>query len=267
MSPVVGLDEVRANHGLTTVVKAIRVMQAFSYSEPVLGVSELSRRLEMGKSTVHRILTTLVDEGFVQRTSDNRYRLGLRLYELGQVVVAGLELREVAHVPLERLRTQSGETAHLAVLEVPDVVYLERFESPSTLRLFSRLGRRSHAHATSSGKCLLAFGSQDDFATVIASGLPRVAPRTITTPRLLANALADIREKGYVVSVEESEKGVVSVGAPVFGHTGACIAAVSVAGPIMRMPPDNLDRFINLVTATAASISRSMGFRAGREVV
>jgi DNA-binding IclR family transcriptional regulator len=246
-------------NGYTTVRKAMAVISAFSYQEPVLGVSELSRRLGMGKSTVHRLLNTLVADGFVERTADERYRLSLRLYEIGQQVVAGLELREVSHTPLERLRNASGETSHLAVLAVPDVVYLDRFESPSTLRMFTRFGRRTPAHATSSGKCLLAYGAAADLDVVVQAGLPRLGPRTITGRTMFHRTLSEVRKRGYAVSIEESERGVVSVGAPIFDHSGDCVAAVSVAGPIMRMPPGDLDRFVRLVVGTASEVSTAMG--------
>jgi DNA-binding IclR family transcriptional regulator len=236
----------------TTVRKAMAVISAFSYAEPVLGVSELSRRLDIGKSTVHRILTTLLEDGFVERTTDDRYRLSVKLYEIGQEVAASNELRERAHPALERLRTDSGETAHLAVLAGTDVVYVDRLESPHMLRLMSRVGRRRAAHATSSGKCLLAFGSPAAVATVIAGGLPRLGPRTITSATLLRRALAEVRAQGYAVSVEESAPGVVSVAAPVFDTAGECVAAMSVAGPLSRMPPESLDRFARLVLAATS---------------
>jgi DNA-binding IclR family transcriptional regulator len=230
------------------------VISAFSYGEPVLGVSELSRRLGLGKSTVHRILTTLAADGYVERTADDRYRLSLKMYEIGQQVAASSELRTLVHPALERLRNESGETAHLAVLSGTDVVYLDRLESPQMLRLMTRVGRRRAAHATSSGKVLLAFGAPDDLERVLAGGLPRLGPRTITMPRLLEAALDVVRRQGFAVSVEESAPGVVSVAAPVVDGAGECVAAMSVAGPITRMPPDQLDRFVRAVLAATASI-------------
>ncbi len=246
----------------TTVHKAMAVISAFSYGEPVLGVSELSRRLGIGKSTVHRILTTLAADGFVERTSDDRYRLSIRLYEIGLQVAASTELREFAHPALERLRSESGETAHLAVLAGTDVVYVDRLESPHMIRLLTRVGRRRAAHATSSGKCLLAFGAPADVDRVVAAGLPRLGPRTITTRRLLERTLADVRADGYAVSIEESAPGVASVAAPVFDATGRCVAAMSVAGPVTRMTPELVDRLIPMVQAATASLSRNEGRRA-----
>lgn len=245
---------------LTTVTKALQVLQAFSYEHPVMGVSELARKLGMGKSSVHRVLSTLADQGFVTKTDDDRYRLGLKLHELGQLVVSSLELRQVAHGPLERLRNESGETVHVAVLEGADAMYVHRIESQSTLRTFSRVGRRVPAHTTSSGKCLLAFSDPEATDIVVRAGLKRIGPRSITTEAALREALAKIRINGYVVSVEENERGVLSIGAPVFGHDGSCIAAVSMAGPLMRIPTDQVPRFTRMVRRCALDISVGMGF-------
>jgi IclR family transcriptional regulator, KDG regulon repressor len=252
------------NGQLSTVTKALKVLQAFKYEEPVLGVSELARRLGMGKSSVHRILTTLLQEGFVAKTVDDRYRLGLRVHELGQVAVHSLRLREVAHQYLERLRNESGETVHLAVLDGTEVVYVDRFESQNTLRLFSRLGHRTDAHTTSTGKCLLAFGPQEQVDLVLASGLPRRAPRTIGSKAALLGALETVRELGFAANVDENEPGVSSVGAPIFGFDGKCIAAVSIAGPSARMNADNMPKYARMARRSASEISTALGHRGPR---
>ncbi|MCB1001658.1 MAG: IclR family transcriptional regulator [Acidimicrobiales bacterium] len=245
---------------LTTVTKALQVLQAFTYEHPVLGVSELARQLGMGKSSVHRILSTLAEQGFVVKTDDDRYRLGLKLHALGQLVVNTLELRTVAHGPLERLRNDCGETVHVAVLEGSDAMYVHRIESQATLRTFSRVGRRVPAHTTSSGKVLLAYGEPAQVDVVVATGLPRIGPRSITDERVLREVLRKIRRDGYVVSVEENERGVVSIGAPVFGHDGSCIAALSMAGPTLRMTSEQIPRLVQRVRRCALEVSQGMGF-------
>jgi DNA-binding IclR family transcriptional regulator len=242
----------------SAVARALALLTAFSFRDPVLGVSELGRRVQLPKSTVHRLLGILVTEGFVERTPDDRYRLSLKLYEIGQEVVSTRLLRQVGHVPLERLHTESGEAAHLAVLSGADVVYLDRLESPQMMGLFTKVGRRHAAHATSSGKVLLAFGSQAEVDEVVAAGLPRLGPRTITTRTRLNQALAEIRKVGHAISTDESAPGVVSIAAPIFDSVGACVAAVSVAGPLIRMPPERHDKLARLVVRTAAEISKGL---------
>jgi DNA-binding IclR family transcriptional regulator len=242
----------------SAVARALSLITAFTFADPVLGVSELGRRLHLPKSTVHRLLGILVNEGFVERTPDERYRLSLKLYEIGQEVVSSHVLRQVGHAPLEKLRNDSGEAAHLAVLSGADVVYLDRFESPQMMGLFTKVGRRRSAHATSSGKVLLAFGSQADVDDAVAAGLPRLGPRTITSRTRLNQTLAEIRKTGYAISSDESAPGVVSVGAPIFDRVGSCVAAVSVAGPLIRMPEDRHNALVRMVVKTAAEISKAL---------
>jgi DNA-binding IclR family transcriptional regulator len=244
----------------STVANALHVLGQFSYSDRVLGPSELARRLGLAKSVVHRLVTTLAAEGFLEPVPGGQYRLGIRLYELGSLVVHGLELREVAHPVLERLRNATNETVHLSILDGTEVVYIERMESQATLRLFSRLGTRMPAHATSSGKVMLAFGPPEQVDAVLSSRLRRLAPRTITTRAGFLDALATVRQAGYAASVEESELGVSSVGAPIFGYEGRVLAALSVAGPSPRLTPDMIPRVAKLTCDAAADISRGMGY-------
>jgi DNA-binding IclR family transcriptional regulator len=124
--------------------------------------------------------------------------------------------------------------------------------------LFTKVGRRRSAHATSSGKVLLAFGSQADVDDAVAGGLPRLGPRTITTRTRLNQALADVRRAGYAISADEAAPGVVSIAAPIFDRIGSCVAAVSVAGPLIRMPSDRHDQLVRMVVRTAAEISRAL---------
>lgn len=246
---------------LSSVHNALRVLQAFSYLEPTLGVSELSRRLGIGKSSVHRILQTMCAEKFVVKTADGRYRLGFALYEIGQLVVHGLRLRQVAHPFLERLRFATNEAVHLGVLEGSQVVYIERMESAPTIAMFDRIGQRMPAHVTSSGKCLLAWASPDRIDTVLADGLPRRAPRTITSESLFRLVLDEVRANGYSISVEESERNTASIGAPVRGSDGSVIAAVSVVGSTARINEAGVARLVPLIRKTAARISEGMGYR------
>lgn len=245
---------------LSTVAKTLRVLEAFSYAEPVLGVSELARKLDMGKSSVHRALSTLLEHGYVSKTADDRYRLGLKLHELGQLVVSGIRLHEVARDPIDRLRRGCQEAVHLAVLDRADVVYIDRFESPGTARMFNRLGRRMPAHVTSSGKCMLAFGDPALTEQVITRGLTRLAPRSITTKSVFVDCLAKVRNDGYAISAEESQPGVTSVAAPVFGPDGGCIAAVSVVGAALTLTNHAIPKYVGLVRRCAREISDGMGF-------
>jgi IclR family transcriptional regulator, acetate operon repressor len=242
----------------SAVRRALAILSVFRFSDPILGVSEIGRRLELPKTTVHRLLATLVAEGFVERTGQGKYRLSLKMFEIGQEAVQSHGLRQIGHGPLERLRNETGETAHLAVLSGTDVLYIDRLESAQMMKLLTKVGRRRSAHATSTGKCLLAFGTPADVDAAIAAGLPRMAPRTITTPTALRQSLQETRKNGYAVSINESAPDISSVAAPIFDRSGACVAAVSVAGSTLRMPAESLDRYVRLVVRAAADISKGL---------
>jgi IclR family transcriptional regulator, KDG regulon repressor len=245
---------------LATVNRTLRILEAFSYAEPVLGVSEIARKVGMGKSSVHRALTTLLDSGYVTKTTDDRYRLGWKLHELGQLVVSGLRLHEVAHEPLERLRRECDLAVNLVVLDGTDAVYIEQFESAGLARNFRESGRRAPAHTTSSGKCLLAFADPQVIDGLVAAGLRGAGPRAITSASALRAALSAIRDDGFVVSVEERTKSVTSIGAPVFGRSRQCIAAVSIVGPSLTLTGENVDRYVRQVRSCALRIGRAMGY-------
>jgi IclR family KDG regulon transcriptional repressor len=245
---------------LSSVRNALRILKQFTHEEPLLGVSDLARRLDIAKSTTHRLLATLASEGFVQQAPDGRYGLGLALWELGSRLVAGLELREVAHPILETLRNETNETVHLAILDGTEVVYIDRFESQATLQLFRRLGLRMPANATSTGKAILAFARPEVVERVIDVGLAALTENTLASADALRRALVEIRDRGFVLSEGESELGVSSVGAPIFDFRGEAVAAVSCAGPSSRFTPEVIEAVISKVRRAAAEISRGMGF-------
>jgi len=247
-----------ADSTIQSVVTALRVLQAFTPTEPVLGVSEVSRRLGIGKSTVHRALQTLAGEGFVTQTDGGRYRLGLKLYALGMQVVHTSELREIAHPHIEALHTRTGETAHLSVLDGVDVVFIDRLESPETLRVFSRFGARGPAHATSTGRAILAHADDGTVDAVLAAGLDPLTPMTRCSADALRQTLAQVRRNGYALCLEEVEVGINSVAAPVFDQRNQAVAGPAVAGPTSRIRADQVHDLGLLVRRAAEDISRDL---------
>ena len=224
---------------LSSVRNAARLLKQFSSRDRELGVSELARRLDLGKSTVHRLLVTLTSEHLLdQDPVTGKYRLGLAMHDLGAAVATHLDLHEAVIAPLEQLRNATNETCQVAVLDGREVVYIERLDSPQTLRLFLEVGRRDDAHSTSTGKCLMAFLPDHELDAVLDSWeLTRKTPHTITDIRKLRKVLAEIRRQGYAWNLHESEVGVLSAAAPVRNLAGRVVAAMSVAGPETRMEP------------------------------
>lgn len=249
--------------GLSSVRNAARLLCAFTPSDRDLGVSELAARLDLAKSTVHRLLNTLTHEGLIERDgATGRYRLGLKLYELGAIVSTHLDLHEVVTGALDDLRSRTGETVHVAILDAGEVVYIERRESPQTVRVFGRVGHRNHAHCTSSGKALLAWLPAAERARLVEErGLPAHTPRTITDPHALEEELAAVRERGWASNLEESETGVSSVAAPIRDASGAVVASIACAAPASRITRDTMRRYALETVAAAGRISARLGYR------
>lgn len=249
---------------IRSVERAIAILRAFSFSEPQLGVTELSRKLGLHKSTIHRLLSTLERERLVEWDAQTgRYRLGLGLFELGSLVVATAELRKVARPVLESVHSACGETVHLAILDEGDVVYIDKIESRSKLRMYSEVGRRAPAHCTGLGKVLLAYLPDDELQRVIErKGLRAYTSRTITSAHALREQLARVRLQGYAVDSGEHEELVRCAAAPVFDHTGKVAAAVSIAAVAVDVASTRFAELVELVRDAAHRISAALGYAA-----
>ncbi len=245
---------------LQSVSNAARLLKAFLSREETLGVSELARRLGLGKSAVHRLLTTLAAEGLVARDPDGGYRLGLVVFELGEAVRAHMDLHGAAGPVLVELREQTGESSQVGVLDDDQVVYVDRLESTHSLRLFHETGRRVPLHCTSSGKVLLAHLPDDEVERIIAAGLRAHTPHTIVAPDALRAELAGVRERGWADAVNEREIGVASLAAPIHGPTGQVVAAISVGAPVTRFRAIPRPRLARAVVEAGEAVSRRLGW-------
>ena len=247
-----------------SVRRALRILRCFGPDRPELGVTDLSRELDMHKSTVHRLLVTLEAEGFVRLVEGGRYALGWRLFELGSAVPAWGAIRQVVLRELERLVQRTGETAHLAVLAEGEVLYIEKVESDRPLRMPSSVGRRVPLHCTALGKILLA-GLEDDerWRAIYGAQLRRFTPSTITDPDAVRNEVEKVAENGYAVDREEIEEGLMCLGAPIVDERGQTCAAISISGPSSRIQP-RLAEHTDAVLEVAASLSGELGPNASR---
>ncbi|MCF8538349.1 MAG: IclR family transcriptional regulator [Candidatus Nanopelagicales bacterium] len=253
----------RQHSTLSSVRNAARLLKEFSYGSRELGVTELSRRLGIGKSTAHRLAHTLTEERLLERDPvTGAYRLGLAMYELGSVVSAHTDLHEACAPVIDQLRNATRETVQIAVLDGREVVYVERRESPQTLRLFGRVGHRNDAHCTSTGKVLLAHLPADRLESLLDGWvLPAQTQFTITDVRRLRDELDLTRRRGWAEQSNETEMGAASVAAPIRNGFGEVIASLSVAGPVQRLQGDSLKRYARPTMDAALAISRRLGFR------
>lgn len=239
------------------VGRVAEIFGAFNHIEQSLGVSELARRTGLPKSTVYRIAKELVGHRLLERAGDE-FRLGLRLFELGEQAAPRKNLRDAALPFMADLREATCQTVHLAVLEDRDVVYIEILRQRSAPRLPSRVGGRLPAHATAVGKAILAFSSPDVVEDTIRHGLARVGPRTTVAPGMLQRQLSRIKSGGVAVEFEESAPGLVCAASPVLATDGAPVAAISISGWLGKLNPR---RIAPAVQTAALCIGRELSTR------
>jgi DNA-binding IclR family transcriptional regulator len=252
---------VSPRYRIQAIERAVAILNALSADDPELGVTELAERLGLHKSTVHRFMVNLDAAGLVERNPrSGRYRLGLRIFELGAQVMQRMNLWDEALPFLEGLVRDTGETGHLAVLDGGEAIYIERVEARRALRVPSAVGRGYPAHATNLGKVLLADLSQERVEAIIAErGLAAYTPKTITDPDELGRDLERIRRRGYAVDNEEYDDGLRCIGAPVRDHSGRTVAALGIGGPVTRITPERVEELAELVMAAARDLSRRLG--------
>jgi len=256
------MREARKGTLLQSVDHALAVLETFDAATPELGVTALSGRLKLAKSTVYRLLTTLAARGYVyQNPATGKYRLGLKAFEVGSLAVGQLTVRETALPFLESLRDLTKETVHLGVRDGDSVIYLEKIETPHSIRMYSQIGRRAPLHCTALGKVLLAFSPPAEAARLLRRALRRYTPSTLTDPDVLGKELARVRDQRYAIDDEEFEEGLKCVAAPLWDYTGAVVASAGIAGPHIRITPDRLPELIKVVCEATGEISARLGYR------
>jgi DNA-binding IclR family transcriptional regulator len=257
-----GVQTRAGTYSVQSLERAASLLSSFSLAEPELTIGDLARRSNLPRSTVHRLVINLARLGFLSRQPRaDRYRLGLRLAELGSIALSRMGLREKARPIIERLATDTGEVACLAVLEQGRAVYVEVVEGHHGLRLRATVGGAVPLHSSATGTMLLAHLPVEEVRRIAAhTGLPRYTPRTITRMEPLLQRLGEIRRRGYSIDDGETEEGLTGIAAPVRSADGQVEAAVVIAGPGARILGDNIKHWANVVIAAANEVSASLGY-------
>ncbi|HYY70513.1 MAG TPA: IclR family transcriptional regulator [Terriglobales bacterium] len=243
--------------------RALAVLDALARTSESPTLAELSAELKLHKSTVHRLLMVLERHKLIERsTAGGRYRLGLKLFELGTRAVSHLDLRERARPLLERLMLETGETVHFGILDDTEIVYLDKVEPARSVRMASSIGRRNPAYCTAMGKVILAHLPEFQVEAIVRKhGLRAMTANTITSLAELKAELGAIRGRGYAVDYEEIEEGVRCVGCAVRDFSGAPVAAISVSGPAFRLTKEKIKRLAEPVREAANVLSLELGFK------
>lgn len=246
-----------------SLVKALNILEVLADEEPPYTLTELSRRLHLHVSTVHRLLVNLLRHGFVEEdTISGGYQLSYGVLRMGLRVLDRLDFRRVAQPLLRDLNLRTKETVHMAILQETRGISIEKFDSPQPVGLDARLGGIMPLHCTGVGKTLLAYQGEGLLNQIAQPpGLARMTAHTITGLAQLRRELESIREQGYAIDQEEAVEGLSCVAGPVFNHTGQVVAAFSVAGPATRLTTARLSELAQLVRETSQQISYRLGYR------
>lgn len=247
-----------------SVIKTMKLLETLSREEEV-GVTDLAEAVEGNKSTVYRFLNTLSSLGYVRQNRENeKYSLTLKLFQIGVQALNRMDLHKAARPLMEELADFSRETIHLASMEEDHIFYLDKIESPLTLRVAmgSAQGRFAQPHCTGVGKTILAWLSEEKKEAMLrAVRWEALTAHTLTDRESLERELKEIRERGFGCDREENEPGVHCVAAPVFDGGGEICGAVSVSGPSIRMTGETMDELSRKVRESGDAISAALGAR------
>lgn len=248
------------------VARAADVLDLFLGDAETLSMPEIGTALGLPRATVHDLVSTLVGRGYLALApgQPHRYRLGLRLFQLGNAYADRLDLaREGAQVAAE-VAARCDETVHVAVLDGTDVVYIAKVDSTHPVRMVSAVAKRLPAHCTAVGKMLLSGLAPAEFAQRYPTDVPLAAmtPGSITSATELAAQVADIRRRALAFDDCESNVSVACVAAGVRARAGELVAAMSISVPTVRWSPEIADRWSAVVTEGAARLSALLGFTA-----
>jgi len=224
-----------------------------------VSLTDMSAGLNMSKSTVLRLLAPLRELRLIdQDTESNRYSLGPQNALLGQVYLERLDIRRIASPQLHQLAQEVRETTHLVAFDPPEIVYIDKVDSPQPVRMHSRIGGRQPAYCTATGKVFLAYAADDVVEKAIGTGMPARTAHTITTPERLREELSAVRERGYAIDDVENETDIRCIAAPIFNHSSAVTTAMSVSGPASRITHERLTEIKPLITAAATAITERL---------
>ncbi len=246
------------NSQLKTVDRALQVLLQFSTHHPEWSTGELAQALGLHRSIVYRILETLQRHGFVTQVERGRFRLGLKLVELGNVVLSGINLRQIAHPVMVQLAQETGESVFLTVSSGDESVCIDKVDSSQHVRVTLTIGGRYPLYAGASNKVLLAYLPAEVVDGLASRGLSAMTPDTITDLTRLREDLATIRRQGWAFSVGELTPGVAAIGVPLFDSNHNVVAGLSIAGLASRFGEDRLSILINATLEAAKQISAQL---------
>lgn len=246
---------------IQSVDRALTILNLLADSEKGLGVTEISNKLEVSKSTSFRLLSTLMQANYVKQDDESqKYFLGTKLLHLGQIVNNQLDIRKIARPYMEKLANEVQETVHLVIQENMEIVYIDKIESNQTIRMYSEIGKRAPMYCTGVGKAILANVPSVEQEHILKNiQFEKLTDKTITNEDDLKIDFEKIKQQGFSIDDEEHERGIKCAAAPIFDANNKVVAGISFSGPTIRVNDDNIEKLGKVVAQIAHEISQELG--------
>lgn len=247
---------------IQSVERALKILEILAEYPEGVGVTELSLKLDVAKSTAHRLLNTLLEQHYVSKdTKTDSYVLGTQILLIANQVQENLSIVEISKAEIHNLSELTNETVHLCLFDKDEIVYIDKVESNQTIRMHSRIGTRSLMHCTGVGKAILAYLDKDEVEDILSrKGMQAKTNNTISNLEDMRIELKKISENGFAIDNIENEEGIRCVAAPIFNHNKKPIAALSISSPSARVTYDKAYKeFSHYVMQSAKSISQQLG--------
>ncbi|AGK99553.1 transcriptional regulator [Clostridium pasteurianum BC1] len=246
-----------------SVERTLSILEVLSDYENGLGITEISEKVNLHKSTVHRLLNTLMIKDYVEQDEDtNRYKLTLKLFELGSKKVEKMNIVTVARPLLQELMEKTNEVIHLVVREGTEIVYIAKVESQNPIRMYSRIGKRSPVYCTAVGKAMLSYMTDDEVNFIWEnSNIEKLTENTVVDFDKFKGNLGIIEKQGYAIDEQENEIGIRCIASPILDYRGQVCGAISISGSIISFKEEKIKEFSKLITGYANKISQELGYR------
>lgn len=245
-----------------SIDRAVAILECFSEEKKELKLTEISDKLGLNKSTVHGIISTLKYHGFISQDEETqRYKLGIRFIEFGELVVNSMNIRNAALPLVEEVCGKIDETVHVAMLDGTNVVWIGKSESTKSIKTSTKIGASLPAYATADGKIILCYQDGDNINKYLPRRIPKHTQNTVTNKAEFIRRLENMKKNGYAIDNEEYVEGIKCIAAPIFDHDGNVKFSLSTTGPAFRMTEEKIKETLVIIKEAANEISRRLGYK------
>lgn len=250
----------KRTYNITSLQRGLRMLNLFTTAERGLTASQVAKLSGLPVSTVHRFLVNLESAGYLNCSESGVYHLGVGCFSLGQAALGQLDIRRLSLPYLKELNQHTRETVHLTVRHGATAVYVEKLDSPEPLRIYSRIGASVPLYCTAVGKVLLAYMAEQERTELLGQiEFKRRTPNSVGSLQELQTQLQRVRKNGHAYDLEENEAHIRCIAAPIWDHTGAVNASLSITGPVVRMSMARLRQLAPLIQEAGLRISKELG--------